>query len=100
MRNNYKIDALVEGGDIFVFVKARRIGWLEDLERMDRDTQQNRILYDEVGAVRQAEKPRRQRVQEVEVDLGRIFIRNLRYLAGRRCVWRSMVNELKVHAGL
>jgi hypothetical protein len=35
IRNNMKINKLIEGADIVIFIKAQRIKWLGHIQRMD-----------------------------------------------------------------
>jgi len=44
MRNNVEFDKLIEGADIVRFIKAQRIKWLVDIQRMDQARPTRKLL--------------------------------------------------------
>ena len=53
IRNNYEINTILEGGFRVQFIKSRRIGWLEHVEKMSVERKPKGTLYGEVGGVKQ-----------------------------------------------
>jgi hypothetical protein len=58
IRNNMEIDKLIEGEDIVRFIKAQRIKWLGNIQRMDQARPTRKLLDWKPMGTRPVGRPR------------------------------------------
>ena len=69
MRNNMKIDKLIEGADIVRLIKAQRIKWQGHIQRMDQARPSRRLLDWKPMGTRPVGRPRQRWQEDVMEDI-------------------------------
>jgi hypothetical protein len=95
-----KIDKLMEGADIVRFIKAKRIKWLDDVQRMDQARPVRKLLDWKLMGTRPVGRPRQRWQEDVVEDLKKLKIKNSKEAAEDRRNWRDLAEKAKTHKGL
>jgi len=96
-RNNMEIDKLIEGADIVRFVKAHRIRWLGNVQRMEEARLTKKLLDWKPMGIRSVGRPS-QRWQEVVLeDLKKLKVKTGKEIAKDKRTWRDFVEKAKPH---
>jgi len=69
IRNNMETDKLIEGADIVRFIKAQRVKWLWNIQKMDQARPTRKLLDWRPMENRQVGRPRQRWQEDVMEDL-------------------------------
>jgi hypothetical protein len=94
------IDNLIEGADIVIFFKARRIKWLGHIQRMGQTRPTRKLLDWKLMGTRPIGKPRQRWQEDVMEDLKKLKVKNWKEAAKDRRTWRERAEKTKPHEGL
>jgi len=97
IRNNMKIDNLIERADIVRFIKAQRIKWLGHIQRMDQTRPARKLLDWKPMGTRSIGKPRQRWQEDVMEDLKKLEVKNWKEAAKERRTWRDLAEKAKTH---
>jgi hypothetical protein len=100
MRNNVEFDKLIEGADIVRFIKAQRIKWLVDIQRMDQARPTRKLLDWKPMGIRPLGRSRQRWQEDVMEDLKKLEVKNWKETAKDKITWRELVEKAKTHEGL
>jgi hypothetical protein len=100
IRNNMEIDNLIEGADIVRFIRAQRIKWLGNIQRMDQARPARKLLDWKPMETRPVGKPRQRWQEDVMEDLKKLKVKNWKETAKDRRTWRDLAEKAKTHKGL
>jgi hypothetical protein len=100
IRNNMEIDNLIEGADIVRLIKAQRIKWLRNIQRMDQARPTRKQLDWKPMGTRPVGRPRQRRQEDVMEDLKKLKVKNWKEAAKDRRTWRDLIEKAKTHKGL
>lgn len=100
IRSNNEINDLIENEDLVRFIKAQRIKWAGHVQRMEETRMPKILLNGKPGGRREAGRPRRRWLDDLEDDLRMMQVRNWKNAVSDRENWRRIVKEAKVHTGL
>ena len=93
-------DELIEGADIVTFIKAQRIKWLGDIQRMDQARPTRKLLDWKPMGTRPVGKLRQRWQEDVMEDLKKLKVRNWKEVAKDKRTWRVLTEKAKTHKGL
>jgi len=71
-----EIDNLIEGADIVIFIKARRIKWLGHIQRTGQARPTRKLLDWKLVGTRPMGKPRQRWQEDVMEDLKKLKVKN------------------------
>jgi hypothetical protein len=91
---------LFNGTDIVRFIKAQRIKWLGNVQRMDTSRIAKRILEWKPMGNRPLGRPRLRWLDDVCDDLKVLKVRNWKELAMDKKAWNDLSKKDKTHKGL
>jgi hypothetical protein len=100
IQNNMEIDKLIEGAEIVRFVKAQRIKWLGQIQRMDQAGPTRRLLVWKPMETRPVGRPRQLWQEDVMEDLKKLRAKNWKETAKDRTTWRDLAEKAITHKGL
>jgi len=100
IRNNMKIDELIEGADIVRFVKTQKIKWLGHIQRIYQARPTGKLLEWKPIETRPAGRPRQRWQEDVMEDLKKLKVKNWKEAAKDRRIWRDLAEKAKTHKGL
>jgi hypothetical protein len=100
IRNNMEIDKLIEGAEIARFIKAQRIEWLGNIQRMDRARPTRKLLDWKTMGARPVGRPRKRWQEDVVEDLRNLKVKNWKEIPKDRRTWRDLAEKAKTHKGL
>jgi hypothetical protein len=95
-----EIDKLMDGADTVRFIKAQRIKWLGQIQRMDRARPTGKLLDCKPKGTRPVGRPRQRWEEDVMEDLKKLKIKNWKETAKDRRTWRDGGEKGKPHKGL
>jgi hypothetical protein len=81
-------------------MKARKIDFLEHVERTDANRMPQKILYEKIYAKRVRGRTKLRSFDDVREDLRILKVKDLRSTVRDRNAWRLFVQEAKAHKGL
>jgi hypothetical protein len=81
-------------------VKARRISWIGDVERMDDSRMPKRVKKEKIYTRRRGGRPKVRWLDDVQQDLRAMGIEGWRRKAQDRDQWRRIAQEAKAYEGL
>jgi hypothetical protein len=96
----WRLIKLIVGADIVRFVKAQRIKWLGQIQRMDQARQTRKLLDWKPMETRPVGRLRQQWQDDVMEDLKKLKIKNWKETAKDRRIWRDLTEKAKTHKGL
>ena len=79
--------------NIVGFIKALRIKWLGNIERMSEERMPKMILNSTIDGGRKRYRPRKRGIDDLESDLRSLGIRNKKTKAGNRNDWKVVVKH-------
>jgi hypothetical protein len=82
-----KVNELIEGADIVRFIKAQRIKWLGNIQRLDRARPTGKLLDWKPMGNRPVGKPRQRWQENVMEDLKKLKVKNWKEAAEDRRTW-------------
>ena len=100
IRNNMEIDNLIGGADIVRFIKAQRIKWLGNIQRMDQARPTRKLLDTKPMGTRPVGRPRQRWQEDVMEDLKKLKVKNWKEAAKDRRIWRDLAEKAKGHKWL
>jgi len=95
-----EIDELIEGADIVRFIKAQRIKWLGNIQRMDQARPTGTLLDWKPMGTRSVGRPRQRWQEDVMEDIKKLKIKKWKKTAKDRRTWRDLAEKAKTHKGL
>jgi hypothetical protein len=95
-----EIDKLIKGADIVRFIKAQRIKWLGNIQRMDQARPTRKLLGWKPMGTRAVGRPRQRWQEDVMEDLKKLKVKNWKDTAEDRRTWRDLAEKAKTHKGL
>jgi hypothetical protein len=81
-------------------VKARRISWISDIERMEDSRMPKRVMREKIYTRRKRGRPKVRWLGNVQEDLREMRTDGWRRKAQDRDQWRQIAQEAKAHVGL
>jgi hypothetical protein len=100
IRNNEELNKSINGEDITKFIKAQRIRWLGNVNRMEVGAMQRKIMEGRPFIGRRKGRPRLRWMDDVVADLKVMKIKQWMEKTKDREQWRLVVEETKAHPGL
>jgi hypothetical protein len=100
IRNNEEIDNIIRKKDIVRFVKARKISWIDHIERMEDSRMPKRVMREKIYTRRKRGRPKVRWRGDVQEDLREMGIEGWRRKAQDRNHWRRIAQEAKADGGL
>jgi hypothetical protein len=93
-------DKLTEGADILRFIKAQRIKWLGQIQRLDQERPTRKLSDWQLVGNRPVGRPRQRWQEDIMEDLKKLKIKNWKEVAKERRTWRDLAGKAKTHKGL
>jgi hypothetical protein len=81
-------------------VKARRISWVDHVERMEDSRMPKRVMRENIYTRRKRGRPKVRWLDDFQEDLREMGIEGWRRKAQDRDQWRRIAQEAKAHEGL
>jgi hypothetical protein len=81
-------------------VKARRISWIGQVERMEDSRMPKRVMREKIYTRRNRGRPKVRWLDDVQEDLREMWIEGWRRKAPDRDQWRRIAQEAMAHVGL
>jgi hypothetical protein len=81
-------------------VKARRISWVGDVERMEDSRMPKRVMIEKMYTRRKRSRPKVRWLDDVQEGVRAMGIEGWRRKAQDRDQWRRIAQEAKAHVGL
>jgi hypothetical protein len=100
IRNNEEIDNIISKKDRVRFVKARRISWIDHVERMEDSRMPKRVMREQIYTRKKRGRPKVRWLDDVQEDLREMGIEGWRRKAQDRDQWRQIAQEAKAYVGL
>jgi hypothetical protein len=100
IRNNAELDQIINRADIVRFIKAQRVKWLGQIQRMDTSRIAKRIFEWKPIGRWSLGRLRLRWLDDVCDDLKVLKVRNWKELAMDRKVWNDLSKKAKTHKGL
>jgi hypothetical protein len=100
IRNNEEIENIIRKKDIVRFMKARRISWFGQVERMEDSRMPKRVMREKIYIRRKRGRPQVRWLDDVQEDLQEMWIEEWRKKAQDRDQWWRIAQEDKAHVGL
>jgi hypothetical protein len=100
IRNNIKIDKLIEGADIVRNIKAQRFKWLCHIQRTEQARPTRKLLDWKPMGTRPVGRPRERWQEDVMEDLKKLKVKNWKEIAKDKRTWRDLAEKAKTHKGL
>ena len=82
------------------FIKAQRIKWLRNIQRMDRARRSKKLLVWGPMGTRPIGRPRQRWQEDVMEDLKKLKVKNWKETAKERRTWRDLAEKAKPHKWL
>jgi hypothetical protein len=95
-----EIDKLIEGANIVRFIKAQRIKWLGQIQKMDQTRPTRKLTDWKTMGTRPVGRPRQQSQEDVMEDLKKLKVENWKETAKDRRTWRDSAEKAKTQKGL
>lgn len=99
-RYNHELKALYTEPDLVAVAKSSRLRWAGHLLRMEKNCVTRKVFESTPYGNKMRGRPRTKWISNIEVDLGRIGVRDWKTRAQDRTKWRGVVEEAKTHLGL
>jgi len=95
-------DKLIEGADVVKFIKAQRIKWLGNIQRMDQARPTRKLLVSKPMGITPVGRPRQRWQEDVMEDLKKkkLKMKNWKEIAKDRRTWTDLAEKAKTHKGL
>ena len=100
IRNNEELNKSINGEDITKFIKAQRIRWLGNVNRMVVGAMQRKMMEGRPFIGRRKGRLRLRWMDDVAADLKVMKIKQWMEKTKDREQWRLVVEEAKAHPGL
>ena len=100
IRNNEELNKSINGEDITKFIKAQRIRWLGNVNRMEVGAMQRKMMEGRPFIGRRKGRLRLRWMDDVVADLKVMKIKQWMEKTKDREQWRLVVEEAKAHPGL
>jgi hypothetical protein len=94
------IDKLIKGADLVRFIKAQRIEWLGDIQRMDQARPARKLLDWKPMGIRPVGRPRERRQENVMEDLKKLKVKNWKEIVKDRRTWWDLAEKAITSKGL
>lgn len=100
VRKNKDVERLFGEPNILGEMKARRLGWLGHVVRMEQDRAVKRVYTGVPEGRRPVGRPKYRWCDAVEGDLRELQVSDWQGVAQRRDEWQSLLSEAKTHFGV
>ena len=99
-RYKYELCHLYKESDIVRIIKIYRLRWVGHMKRMKEGQPTKHIFYQKPMGSRPRGRPKSRFKDQIEEDLIKLNIRNLKARAHNREEWRQVLEQTKTHQGL
>jgi hypothetical protein len=99
-KTNEELENLIMKKNIVRFIKSQRLRWAGHVKRMDTTRTVKKLTEWEPCSSRAVGRPRLRWLDQVEEDLKKMKVRNLREKYKDRRLWNEIVKQAKTHRGM
>jgi hypothetical protein len=100
IKTNEELEHLIKKKNIVSFIKSQRLCWAAHVIRMDITITVKKLTEWEPCSSRPVGRPRLRWLNQVEEDLQKMKVQNLREKCKDRSLWNKIVQQAKTHQGL
>ena len=100
IRMNYELKNLIKNAGILIFVKSKRMAWLDHVMRMEGKRIPKRVLEWKQTGRKNRGRQRKRWIEYIEEDIQIMGIRGWRELCKERAEWKKVTEKAKTHSGL